>query len=150
MPDRVLFDTSSIVAGMLQHHAHHANLLPWMKAAVDGTIRPCICAHSIAETYNTLTHPRGYALPLPDAVKLIDLNIYSAFDVLPITPADYKNIIMECAATSTAGPMIYDRLIGYVAWKNQADLLLTINKPHFDTLFPSRIAKIVSPLNTSP
>jgi hypothetical protein len=46
------------------------------------------------------------------------------------------------------GPLIYDSIIGHIAWKNDADVLLTINKKHFDMLFPRQTARIVSPVTT--
>lgn len=53
--ERVLFDTSCLIAGMVQTHVHHLRATPWLARAAHGEITGLVCTHSLAETYAILT-----------------------------------------------------------------------------------------------
>jgi predicted nucleic acid-binding protein len=55
----VCFDTSALVAALLQQHPHHAVAFPRLQAVKDGTLRGHLTTHGLAELFATLT-----ALPL--------------------------------------------------------------------------------------
>jgi predicted nucleic acid-binding protein len=56
---KVCFDTSTLVAALLQQHPHHAIAFPSLQAVKAGTVQGHLTTHGLAELFATLT-----ALPL--------------------------------------------------------------------------------------
>lgn len=108
--DRVLFDTSCLIAGMVQTHAHHDRALPWLTRASCGEITGLVCTHSLAETYAILT-----TLPLrpkiqPTAALLGIHQNLAAFELISLTQQDYQDTLEELVSLGLAGGVVYDAL----------------------------------------
>jgi predicted nucleic acid-binding protein len=58
---KVLFDTSALVAAMVEGHPRHEQAWPWLQQAKAGKVQGVVAAHSLAELYAVLT-----VLPLQD------------------------------------------------------------------------------------
>lgn len=52
---KTLFDTSVIVAGVVESHPMHARCLTWLQRAKSRAIECIVVSHSLAETYAVLT-----------------------------------------------------------------------------------------------
>jgi predicted nucleic acid-binding protein len=50
-----LFDTSVLVAAMVEAHPNHTAALPWLQRAKPGLVTGLVAAHSLAELYAVLT-----------------------------------------------------------------------------------------------
>jgi predicted nucleic acid-binding protein len=51
----VCFDTSTLVAALLQQHPHHALAFPQLLAAHGGTIKAHLTTRALTELFSTLT-----------------------------------------------------------------------------------------------
>lgn len=51
----VLPDTSVMIASLRENHEHHERAFRWRERIVHGEISGVLAAHSLAETYSTLT-----------------------------------------------------------------------------------------------
>ncbi len=52
---KVLIDTSTLVAGMLPDHLHHAPAGAWLSQAKAGAFEFEVSAHSLSKVYSVLT-----------------------------------------------------------------------------------------------
>lgn len=140
---RVHFDTSTILAALVEYHPQHARAIPWMQRAISGEIEGAVGAHSLAEAYAVLT--KGLKVSPSSALKAIESNLPTRFDVVELTADDYFELLRRLAGANIIGGTVYDGLIGFAAWKSGADLLVTLNKKHFDLVFPERTHQIIEP-----
>lgn len=141
----VCFDTSTLVAALLEKHPHHALAFPHLKAAHKGKIKAHLTTHALAELFATLT-----ALPLKprllphDVQRLIESSILPHFTVIPLSAADYQAAMAATASQHRSSGAIYDALHIIGARNAQCKKLLTLNLKHFNALAPAD-ALIVSP-----
>lgn len=52
---RVLFDTSTLIAAMIEGHPAHSLALPWLQRVKAKTDAGLVAAHTLAELYAILT-----------------------------------------------------------------------------------------------
>lgn len=143
--DRVLFDTSCLIAGMVQTHVHHTQVAPWLARAARGEITGLVCTHSLAETYAILT-----SMPLrpriqPAAALVGICQNLAAFEFIPLTQQDYHDTLEELVRIGLAGGVVYDALAAKAALKAGADTLLTLNAKDFVRLGPAVSALVLEP-----
>lgn len=142
---KACFDTSVLVAALLQQHPHHAIAFPRLRAVHQGTSLGHITTHGLAELYATLT-----ALPLKprlqpaDVQRLIQQSILSHFTLIPLREQDYQDAITLTVAKNLSSGAIYDALHLIGARSAQCTLLYTLNLRHFRALAPG------DPLISSP
>lgn len=142
-----LFDTSSLLAGLLQNHPAHARAFPWMEKVQRGEITGYVSLHTLAELYSNLTGKLGTSLGIgiADALRMIEVSVLMLFEIVPLTKDDYVAILANAATVGMKDGTIYDGIIGFAAWKQNVDSLVTLNKKHFDDLYPAEKARIVEP-----
>lgn len=142
----VLFDTSVLVAAMVENHERHDDSLPWLQRAQEGAFAGRISAHSLAETYAVLT-----AMPLPIRLRsdvawqLIDANVLAHFDVVELARGDYRTLLDAAAKHDLRGGVIYDAIIARAAEKIDADQLLTLNPDDFRRVWPAGADRVITP-----
>jgi predicted nucleic acid-binding protein len=140
----VCFDTSTLVAALLEKHPHHTLAFPHLQAAHKGKIKAHLTTHALAELFATLT-----ALPLKprllsqDVQRLIESSILPHFTVILLSAADYQAAMATTVSQHRSGA-IYDALHIIGARNAQCKKLLTLNLKHFIALAPGD-AMIVSP-----
>ena len=143
---KALFDTSVIVAGLIEAHPMHGRAFPWIKQARDEKLELVVAAHTIAESYAVLS-----SLPIKPRIsplvarKLLLENIESVGKLISLTPAEYLNTINRLAKIGLVGGIVYDALIAKVAQKSRVERLVTINVEDFRRVWPEGDDVIVSP-----
>jgi predicted nucleic acid-binding protein len=141
---RLLFDTSTLIAGLLRPHEAHHLAHPWLDQVLAGIDTGIISAHSLAELYSTLTrmllHPK---ITPTDALDLIRENIVGSFEIIGLTPVDYVAILEDLQSRNLIGGVTYDALIMYVAIKASVDKVITLNGRDFLRLFPQFGGEVV-------
>ncbi|MDB6071788.1 MAG: PilT protein domain protein [Verrucomicrobiales bacterium] len=141
----VCFDTSTLVAALLEKHPHHSMAFPHLLAAQKRRIQAYLTTHALAELFATLT-----ALPLKprllpqDVQRLVESSILPHFEVIPLSPADYRTAMTLTASGHFISGAIYDALHIIGARNARCKKLLTLNMKHFKALAPGD-AMIVSP-----
>jgi predicted nucleic acid-binding protein len=143
---KILFDTSVLVAGIVERHPMHESAFPWLKDANAGQFEFIVSAHSLAELYAVLT-----ALPLSPKIapgtawRLIRENVQSRAKVIPLSPTDYGSVIRRMADLGLSGGAVYDALIAKAAEKASIDHILTLNPDDFKRVWPEGQALIRLP-----
>ena len=143
---KVLFDTSVLVAAMVEAHPGHDSAFGWLQRARAGKIECVICSHTLAELYAVLT-----ALPVSPKIspgmarRLIRDDVLSLARVVALTLKDYRSAIDTMADLGVGGGTIYDALIARAARKSGVDRLITLNIKDFKRVWPEDTDIIRSP-----
>ncbi|MEM6255504.1 MAG: PIN domain-containing protein [Cyanobacteria bacterium P01_D01_bin.156] len=146
MVDKVLFDTSALVAALLKDHPFHKAYLPWLEQALNQEIIGYISTHTLAELYAVLTRlPRQPKLQ-PKEVQTL-LSNFEHFQKVILNADDYSQVMQRLVQQNIIGGGIYDALIAQAALKAEVKTLLTANPKDFVRL-GSDIASIVQTLST--
>jgi predicted nucleic acid-binding protein len=142
---KVLFDTSVLVAAFVKVHPQHQPCASWWQKVQNGKIKGIISTHTLAELYSVLTRlPISPRISPTLAQQLIEQNLKD-FDIIPLTPEDYKNVIKQMVNLKLIGGAIFDALIAQVAVKTNSDYLLTNNPNHFTRISMEIASKVILP-----
>jgi len=134
---KVLFDTSVLIAAIVEAHPRHPESLLWLRKCQEGEISLLVSSHTLAELYAVLT-----ALPVRPkitpavALRIIENDVIKLADVITLNKSEYIAVLRQMATLGLAGGKIYDALIARTAVKAEASKLLTLNKEHFVSVFP--------------
>jgi predicted nucleic acid-binding protein len=143
---KILFDTSVLVAALVESHPAHKRAFPWLKKATAKEFDMIVAAHTIAELYAVLT-----TLPIKPRIspliarKLVSENIATTAKIISLTPREYISVIKQISESGLSGGTTYDALIARVAQKAKADRLLTLNADHFTRVWPDGDQLIITP-----
>jgi predicted nucleic acid-binding protein len=143
---KTLFDTSVIVAGLIEAHPMHGRAFHWVKQAKDEKLELVVAAHTIAESYAVLS-----SLPIKPRIsplvarKLLRENIESIGKIISLTPAEYLDTINRLSEIGLIGGITYDALIARIAQKSRVERLVTINVEDFRRVWPEGEDVIVAP-----
>lgn len=142
----VLFDTSALIAALIESHPHNTRVLPWLQRVIENQETGFISAHSLAELYATLTtYPIQPRISPQEAQQLIQQNILDVFEVITLSKQDYMSVINHLSESGIIGGVIYDALILKAAIKANVDYVVTLNEKDFKRVYPYFADKIVSP-----
>jgi predicted nucleic acid-binding protein len=148
---RVLFDTSSLVAAMIEGHPAHNLALPWLQRVKAKTDTGLIAAHTLAELYAILTRlPVSPRISPVLALQLVRSNVLDTCTVVSLSGADYVTLLDHLAGLGIAGGAVYDALLLHAAWKSGVDQVVTLSAHDFRRVYPALADKIVSPLERFP
>ena len=141
---KILFDTSLIIAALVESHPMHVRAFPWLKKAKAKDFELVVASHTIAETYAVLsTLPIKPRISPSVAWRLINENIVSISKIVSLTPAEYSSTIKQISELGLIGGITYDALIAKVAQKLKIERMLTLNLEHFTRVWPNG-EKIIS------
>jgi len=143
---KTLFDTSVIVAALIESHPLHGRAFPWLKQAKTQKFELIVASHTLAELYAVLsTLPLKPRISASVAWRLIKENIESIGKVTSLSPAEYSSTIKKLSERGLSGGIIYDALIAKVAQKAKVARLLTLNVDHFKRVWPDSENIIIAP-----
>lgn len=134
---KTLFDTSIIVAALIESHPAHERAFPWFKQARAKEFDLVVASHTLAELYAVLS-----SLPIKPRIspavawRLIYENIGTMAKIVSLSPAEYSSTIKRMSELGLAGGIIYDALIAKVAQESKVERLLTLNIEHFRLVWP--------------
>ncbi len=143
---KVLYDTSVLVAGMVEAHPLHSKALAWLHKAKAGEHEMLVSAHTLLELYAVLTRLPVWPRISPEiAWRLVKENVRSIANVFVPSLSDYEAVLSRLAELKLTGGAAYDALIGYAALKEDVDILLTFNTADFCRIYPELKERIKTP-----
>jgi len=143
---KTLFDTSVIIAALVESHPVHERAFPWLKQARENKFELVVASHTLPELYSVLsTLPLKPRISSSVAWRLIKENFESTAKVISLTPAEYGSTIKRLSDIGLIGGTIYDALIAGVAQKAKVDKLLILNIDHFKKVWPEGENIIIAP-----
>jgi predicted nucleic acid-binding protein len=148
---KVLLDSSTLIAGMLPDHVHHAVSHRWLSQAKAEAFDFVVSGHSVAEVYSVLTRlPRIPRIGPQEAWQLLQRNVTACAEVITLEPNDYVALVEDLSQRALGGGLVYDAIIAKAADLAQVDHLVTLNEVHFIKVWPAGASRIVSALNFAP
>lgn len=143
---RVFFDTSLLVAAVVEGHPAHAVAFPWLQRVKDKTDTGIVAAHSLAEMYAVLTRlPVRPSISPEVAREIIIANVLETCEIVVLTADDHVRLLHHLTDQKIAGGPVYDTLVLYAAWKADIDQVVTLNPNDFRRVYPALADRIVSP-----
>lgn len=134
---KACFDTSAMVAALLQQHPCHARAFPRLLEVQQGTLHGVMTTHGLAELFATLTAlPLKPRLPPVDVQRMLQQSVLARFEVVPLTAGHYSEALALTVHRGLGSGAIYDALHLVGARAPQCDELLTFNGRHFEALAP--------------
>jgi predicted nucleic acid-binding protein len=124
------------------HEHHDASLAVFRRFAKQ---EACCSAHSLAETYATLTGLPGRHRVAADQAMLFLETIRERLTLIPLTEEDYATTIDAAARARVVGGGVYDALIARCALKAKAEVLYTWNVSDFRRLGPEVAERVRTP-----
>jgi predicted nucleic acid-binding protein len=144
---RIYFDTSVLVSALVQGERQHAECLHEFTTIYQRVTS----AHSIAELFATLTSGRLPVQFTPgQAIESIRANIFGAFEIVPLTSADYMDAAVASSKVGARGGAFYDVLHLQAAKISKCDQILTLNLRHFLAFAADDARHRVRPPNAVP
>ena len=142
----ILFDTSVIIAAIMESHPKHLVSLLWIQKVKKAKIEETISSHSLIEIYSVLTtFPLSPKISPAVAWKLIRENIIKDFEIITYKRNDYLSILNELVENQVSGGSSYDSLIAYSIEKTKVDKILTLNSRDFIRVKPEAANIIAEP-----
>ena len=143
---KTLFDTSVLLAGLVESHPMHERAFPWMKTAKANEFESVVASHTLAELYAVLsTLPIKPRITPGVAWRLINENVEAISGIISLTAAEYRAVIKRTSELGLSGGIVYDALIAKAAQKAKVERLLTFNSDHFNRVWPTAVNVIVTP-----
>jgi predicted nucleic acid-binding protein len=137
---KIYFDTSVLVAALVEQLPHHEAALACLAAACRDH-DAVTATHTLAETYATLT-----ALPLPRRIQpgearlIVTESVQKKLTILPLAARLYERALARVADRGLASGVIYDALHLQCAEGAGCRRLHTYNLGDFQRLDPQNIA----------
>jgi predicted nucleic acid-binding protein len=136
------FDTNVLVAAAIPNHPHHRESFARLqKLRKSGA---ACAAHTLAETYNTLTRAKPYGLPPFASIKIIE-SARKDFSLVSLTPDELFKTLERAAQDGHIGPVIFDCLLLASARKINATAIFTSNIKDFRQIAPDLASIIREP-----
>jgi predicted nucleic acid-binding protein len=142
---RVLFDSSSLIASIIETHPKHEFGLSWLIRAQNKEFETIVSAHSLLEVYSVLTTaPFKPTISANLAKRLIDHNIKRIAKIESLTPNEYISLIDSLSSRDLKGGVVYDALIFECAKKHKVDKIITLNPKDFMRIDENNSIEIIS------
>lgn len=143
---KVLFDTSALIAGVVEAHPMHERALPWLKRCKGGEMEFIVATHTLAELYAVLTTlPVTPKISPGTAARLVREDVEQPAKVISLSTSDYSVVLRRLSEFGLSGGVVYDALIARAAQKAKVDRLLTANPEDFKRVWPEGVSIITVP-----
>ena len=130
---RTLFDTSVLVAALVDQLGNHDGAFRAFHRYTEGEHSGYCSTHTLAECYATLTSlPVATRISPDEARLLIEDAILGRLAVVPLAPDDYRTVLRHIAALGLGSGAVYDALHAQCARKECVDQILTYNLSDFE------------------
>lgn len=137
-------DTSVLVAGMAESHAHHDVALPWLEHFSSGKKAGCVSNHAVAEFCSTMTHLRyEFCVSASECSDLIEEGILKIYETVHLSSSHYRAAVLRLSQNHGRNGQIYDCLHIEAALAAKCDTLVTLNFRDFSRLATGTKLKIV-------
>jgi predicted nucleic acid-binding protein len=106
---KTLFDTSVIIAALVESHPMHDRAFPWLRQAKANEFEFVVAGHTLAELYAVLsTLPIKPRISPLVAHKLIHENIEVSAKIVSLTSVEYSTTIKRLSELGLVGGIVYD------------------------------------------
>jgi len=142
---KVAFDTSVLVAALVEPHPFHQRAQRWIDAVATGRARGECSWHAVAETWSVLTR-----LPLEPAVSpaLAGMTIerlLSRVEPIPVEGDVYREALRRCSERGLRSGALFDAVHLITAERRRVDAFVTFDRADFERLLVDASPRLVVP-----
>lgn len=102
--------------------------------------------HNLAEVYSVLTTlPLSPRISPSVAARIIRENIEEQAGVVPVSAAEYRDVVRHLGEAGLAGGIVYDAVVFRAAITAGAALMLTFNAKDFRRVWPDAGIRVEEP-----
>lgn len=142
---KIFLDTSVLVASIVELHDDYERASTVLERVQSGKDEGVISAHSLAETYATLTRfPPPFRHSPEQAMLSIEENFLKHFKTASLSGSDYAALLREAAAARIQGGTIYDAVLMKCAAKESVARIYTLNLKHFQAVAPRELTGMLA------
>jgi predicted nucleic acid-binding protein len=142
---KVFFDTSVLVASVIEGHSAHIQAFPALARVQSGADEGLVAAHTLAEAYAVLTTlPAPFRHSPEQALLSLEENVIRFFKISSLTGLEYASTIREAATAGVCGGTIYDAVLLRAARKANPGRIYTLNLKHFQAVAPASLVPLLS------
>jgi predicted nucleic acid-binding protein len=142
---KLAFDTSFLVAAVLDRHPHHARTRPWTRGATQGQLEAQVTWHAAAETWSVLTRLPGGLRLAPASASLVLERLLGAFHPVEISAATYRAAMLRCTERGLRSGALFDALHLSAAESSNVSGFVTFNEDDFLRLRSATSPQILVP-----
>lgn len=134
--DRVFFDTSILLAGLVELGDASLPASRILDAVASGKVlAPLTAWHCCLEFYSVATRlPAGLRLEPEQARTLLESEVLARFEVVDLPPDGRAAFLADAARDKVSGGRVYDAHIAEAARLASARVVVTDNRRHFVAL----------------
>lgn len=130
---RTLFDTSVLVAALVDQLGNHEAAFRALQQYTSSENDGFCSTHTLAECYATMTAlPVARRISPEEARLVIEDTIVERIGVVSLGEKDYRAVLGDVAALGLSSGAIYDALHAQCARKERVDQILTYNLADFE------------------
>jgi len=142
---RLAFDTSVLVAALVESHPFHERALSWLEAVTEGRATGECSVHALAETWSVLTRlPIDPAIAPPLATVAIE-RLAGLLETVELSADTYWAAMRRCSEKGLRSGALFDALHLVCAEASKADAVVTFNPRDFAKLAVAGSPEIVVP-----
>jgi len=142
---KLAFDTSVLVAALIDSHPHHLRASPWVAAVSSGEVEAEITWHAVAEAWSVLTRLPGPLRLPPSTATIVIERASELFQPVDLTPSVYRSALRRCTEAGAGSGAVFDALHLISAEERGADGMVTFNRNDFERLKTGGSPEIVVP-----
>lgn len=140
MVEPVFFDTSVLVAGLIDLGPASEPAQRIMAAVAEERLRPHTAWHCCLEFFAVATRlPAAFRLTPVDALRLLESEVVARFRIWQLSENAQGGFLRLVRQERISGGRIYDAHIGEIARQAGARIVVTDNRRHFGTLLSQAI-----------
>lgn len=142
---RLAFDTSVLVAALVEPHPLHRRAMPWLEAVGRGEAAGECTTHALAETWSVLTRlPIDPAIAPPLATVAVE-RLAGLLSVVEVSREAYRRAMQRCAERGLRSGAVFDAVHLVCAEISGADALVTFNPADFTRLAAGGTPAVIVP-----
>jgi len=143
---KILFDTSVLVAAVVESHPAHDNAAAALRRVQQRQYSGWIAMHSIAELYSVLTRlPLQPRITPANAWRVIQRDVLELLNIAALSADDYQRVVQQLAERNLSGGIVYDALLLQSAKNADVQHILTLNKKDFLRIAPDWADRLIEP-----
>ena len=142
---RLAFDTSVLVAALVEPHSFHARAIRWVEEAASGRVTAHCAWHAVAETWSVLTRIPLEPSISPALAEVAVDRLLTWVEPVELPGKSYRDALRRCSERGLRSGAIFDALHLVCAESLEVAGFVTFNPGDFERLRAPHSPPIVVP-----
>jgi predicted nucleic acid-binding protein len=142
---KLAFDTSVLVAALVEPHRFHARAARWVDEVTSGRVAGRCAWHAVAETWSVLTRIPLQPAVSPALAEVAIERLLTWIDPVEVRGEQVREAVRRCSRLGLRSGSVFDALHLVCAESDGADGFVTFNAGDFERLRGDASPPIVVP-----